>query len=81
MNCLKNVSEIATIETVKLSRCELGVLVLVNEGHSSKAVADHLFVTKSTVNFHLYNIYSKFNVNNRLSACRLAAKMGLVSTL
>jgi DNA-binding NarL/FixJ family response regulator len=41
-------------------------------------VADALFVSKRTVDFHLANIYEKLNVNNRVKAFRRAAQMGLI---
>ena len=42
---------------VRLSPRELEVLSLIAQGHSSKEVADVLFVSKRTVDFHLARIY------------------------
>jgi DNA-binding CsgD family transcriptional regulator len=71
---------IGTDETqpVKLTKREIEVLVLVIEGKSSKEVADQLFVSKRTVDFHLANIYSKLSVTNRLQAFREATRRGLI---
>jgi DNA-binding CsgD family transcriptional regulator len=63
----------------KLTKRELEVLTLVIEGKSSKEVAEILFVSKRTVDFHLANIYEKLEVTNRVQAFRRAARLGLIS--
>ena len=65
--------------TVKLTKREVEVLTLVVEGKSSKEVADMLFVSKRTVDFHLANIYQKLDVTNRVQAFREADRRGLIS--
>jgi DNA-binding CsgD family transcriptional regulator len=65
-------------QTVKLTKREVEVLTLVIEGKSSKEVADQLFVSKRTVDFHLANIYDKLNVTNRVQAFREATRRGLI---
>jgi DNA-binding CsgD family transcriptional regulator len=65
-------------QTVKLTKREVEVLMLVIEGNSSKEVADQLFVSKRTVDFHLANIYDKLNVTNRVQAFREATRRGLL---
>lgn len=64
--------------SVRLTKREVEVLSLISQGHSSKEVAEDLFVSKRTVDFHLANIYDKLNVNNRVQAYREAKRMGLV---
>ena len=64
--------------SVRLTRRELEVLTLVIEGKSSKDVADALFVSKRTVDFHLANIYDKLQVSNRVQAFRRATRLGLI---
>lgn len=66
-------------QSVKLTRREVEVLTLVIEGKSSKEVAEQLFVSKRTVDFHLANIYDKLNVTNRVQAFREATRRGLIS--
>ncbi|GBC91906.1 Transcriptional activator protein AnoR [bacterium HR15] len=63
---------------VRLTKREIEVLSLIAQGRSSQEVADALFVSKRTVDFHLANIYEKLNVNNRVKAFRRAAQMGLI---
>jgi len=65
-------------QTVKLTKREIEVLTLVIEGKSSKEVAEQLFVSKRTVDFHLANIYDKLNVTNRVQAFREATRRGLI---
>ena len=64
---------------VKLTKREVEVLNLVIEGNSSKQVAEQLYVSKRTVDFHLANIYDKLKVKNRVQAFREATKRGLLS--
>jgi len=65
-------------QSVKLTKREVEVLTLVIEGKSSKEVADQLFVSKRTVDFHLANIYTKLSVTNRVQAFREATRRGLI---
>ena len=65
-------------EPIKLTKREIEVLSLVIEGKSSKEVADMLYVSKRTVDFHLANIYDKLQVTNRVQAFRRAARLGLI---
>ena len=67
-----------TDEPIKLTKREVEVLTLVIEGKSSKEVADMLYVSKRTVDFHLANIYDKLQVTNRVQAFRRAARLGLI---
>lgn len=63
---------------VRLTKRETEVLCLVIEGKSSKDVADALYVSKRTIDFHLDNIYDKLQVSSRLQAFRRAIDLGLV---
>ena len=63
-----------------LTRREVEVLTLVVEGKSSKEVAEHIFVSKRTVDFHLANIYGKLGVNNRVQAFREATRRNLLGS-
>lgn len=65
-------------QAVKLTKREVEVLTLVVQGKSSKEVADELFVSKRTVDFHLANIYDKLHVTNRVQAFRRATRLGLI---
>ena len=67
-------------EPIKLTKREIEVLTLVIEGRASKEVADMLYVSKRTVDFHLANIYDKLQVTNRVQAFRRATRLGLLPT-
>lgn len=67
-----------SVRAIKLTKREIEVLSLVIEGNSSKEVADQLYVSKRTVDFHLANIYHKLDVTNRVQAFREATKRGLI---
>jgi len=72
------IPEIQEERAVRLTKRELEVLRLVIEGKSSKDVADALYVSKRTVDFHLANIYDKLQVSNRVQAFRRATRLGLI---
>lgn len=65
-------------EAVSLTRREVEILSLIIEGHSSKMVAEILFISKRTVDFHLDNIYQKLQVSNRMQAIQRARRLGLL---
>ncbi len=74
-----NINDNRQDEPIKLTKREIEVLSLVIEGRSSKEVADLLYVSKRTVDFHLANIYDKLQVTNRVQAFRRAVRLGLIS--
>ncbi len=51
-----------------LTRREQEVLDHLQRGDSYQAIADSLFVSKSTIKFHIKNIYRKLQVANRVEA-------------
>ena len=65
-------------QLVKLTKREIEVLTHVIQGKSSREVAETLFVSKRTVDFHLANVYDKLHVNNRVQAFRRATRLGLI---
>jgi ATP/maltotriose-dependent transcriptional regulator MalT len=75
---MSNQNRYETKEAVRLTRRELEILSLILEGHPSKKVAEMLFVSKRTVDFHLDNIYEKLQVSNRMQAIKRASSLGLL---
>lgn len=61
-----------------LSDREKEVLEALVEGHSTKAIAEKLFVSFHTIRFHLHNIYIKLHVNSRAEAVAKALKNKIV---
>ena len=55
-------------ETSVLSNREIEILGLVAKGEMNTEIAETLFISRHTVKSHLYNIYKKIKVTNRLEA-------------
>lgn len=63
---------------IKLSKREIEILKLVNEGMFSKEISDNLSISVHTVNNHRQNILQKMNTDNAVEAINQARKLGLV---
>ena len=74
---IRNVSEPSQPYLEMTSR-EKEILVLMVEGLSNNEIAERLFVSQSTVKFHVSNILSKLGVTGRTEAVALAVKHHLV---
>lgn len=61
-----------------ITRREAEVLGLIAQGLSSMDVADSLFLSKRTVDFHLANVYEKLGVANRVQAILAAESRGML---
>jgi len=61
-------------ETSVLSGRESEILGLVAKGAINTEIAQTLYISRHTVKSHLYNIYKKINVTNRLEAALWANK-------
>lgn len=71
-------TEQAASRMIHLTKREVEVLTLVIEGKSSKEVAEHIYISKRTVDYHLANIYKKLDVTNRVQAFREATRRNLL---
>ena len=58
---------------------ETEVLRLVADGKGNKEIAAELFITESTVKYHLRNILDKLHIENRSQVIAYAARRGLGS--
>ncbi|MFW2076884.1 LuxR C-terminal-related transcriptional regulator [Acinetobacter sp. ULE_I010] len=70
-------SKITDNESI-LSKRELGILELVAQGLSNKEIADHLTLSRYTVESHIKHIYRKLAVCNRAKAIDTARNLGLL---
>jgi DNA-binding CsgD family transcriptional regulator len=57
-----------------LTRAELDVVRLVNEGLANKDIATRLFVSPRTVQAHLTHVYTKLGLTSRLQLAQEAAR-------
>ncbi len=65
-------------KNIKLTKREEEILTLIVEGLSNKQIAQKLFLSNSTVQFHVSNILEKLGVSKRTEAAYLALKQNLV---
>lgn len=65
-------------QNFKLTERELEILALMVSGQNNIEIADQLFISQSTVKFHLTNILQKLNVETRTEAIVLAVKQQLI---
>ncbi len=65
----------------QISDREREVLQEVAAGASNKEIAARLFISESTVNFHMKSILSKLHVRNRAQAVAYALQTGLVQVV
>ncbi len=61
-------------QAVPLTSREQEILKLIARGVTNDGIADMLFISRHTVKTHLYNIFKKINVPNRVQAALWATK-------
>jgi len=61
-------------KNTNLTQREIEILRLLSIGVTNEEIAEKTFITLNTVKTHLYNIYKKINVKNRLQAIFWADK-------
>ncbi|EHR5763015.1 TPA: LuxR C-terminal-related transcriptional regulator [Vibrio parahaemolyticus] len=68
------VGELETKLEMELTRREMQVLTALCQGGSNLDIADSLFVSEHTVKSHLYSIFRKLEVKNRMQAITWAKR-------
>jgi len=64
----------------QLSNRELEVLKLVAQGKPNQEIATELYISESTVKYHINSVLSKLGVSDRTQAVLIALKRGIVSS-
>jgi two-component system, NarL family, response regulator len=64
----------------QLSNRELDVLKLVAQGKTNQQIATELYISESTVKYHINSVLSKLGVSDRTQATLIAIKRGIVSS-
>jgi NarL family two-component system response regulator LiaR len=64
--------------TVQLSEREVEVLRLMIEGLNNQDIAEKLYLSRSTVKYHIGSIFAKLGVTNRSEAIAIALKNKLI---
>ncbi|MCE6999082.1 response regulator transcription factor [Saccharothrix sp. S26] len=77
-NYLDRVREGDGIPARAITDREEEILKLVAEGHSSKEIADLLFISAKTVERHRANLLQKIGLKDRLELTRYAIRAGLI---
>ncbi len=65
-------------ETDSLTEREYEILSLVASGLSNQEIADHIFLSRHTVETHIRHVYRKLAVTNRTKAINRAREIGLL---
>ncbi|HRZ64882.1 MAG TPA: response regulator transcription factor [Spirochaetia bacterium] len=68
-----NEKQIAIEEKTSLTSREIEILTLVSMGSTNDEISSRMCISTNTVKTHLYNIFKKINVENRLQAALWAA--------
>jgi LuxR family maltose regulon positive regulatory protein len=62
----------------KLSRREFEVIKYVADGFINKEIAQRLFISEVTIKKHLYNVFQKLGVKNRMAMVQKVKDMGMI---
>ncbi len=58
---------------------ELEIILLCAKGLKAREIAQHLFISKRTVEWHRAKIFEKLGINNNIELVPYAIKNGIVS--
>lgn len=69
------------IGTIYFNRKEINILKQVAYGKTNKEIADVVFLTPRTVEYHLTNIFKKLGVDSRTKAVAKASELGFIEVI
>ena len=78
MNHLNKRTAKAELPTVVFSKRERQVLERLAAGDTNRKIGAALFISESTVKFHVHAILSKLDAGNRTEAVSIAAQLGII---
>ena len=78
MNHMNRRSSAEDAQTVHFSKRETQVLGLLSIGKTNRDIGETLFISESTVKFHVHAILNKLDASNRTEAVSIATQLGLV---
>jgi len=79
MNHMNKRSSRSKQPTITFSKRETQVLELLAVGMTNRDIGSTLFISESTVKFHVHAILSKLDASNRTEAVSMAVKQGIIS--
>lgn len=65
-------------DSIRFSKREKQVLQLLAGGKTNRAISKQLFISESTVKFHMHAILDKLDATNRTEAVSIAARHGII---
>lgn len=68
----------AEVNRLGISKREYEVLELIAQGMSNQEIAEHLFVSNSTVKTHTSNLFSKLDARRRTQAVQIAKELRII---
>lgn len=76
VNSFRQTTEKKQVSNVSLTPRENEILDLLAQGYRNKDIAEKLFVSVNTIRTHIYNIYEKLHVQNRIEALNITGRNG-----
>ncbi len=78
MQYMNKRSSTANADNIRFSKREAQVLKLIAVGKTNKDIGETLFISESTVKFHVHAILNKLDASNRTEAVSVATQLGLI---
>ena len=78
MHHMNKRSSRSKLPTITFSKRETQVLELLAGGKTNRDIGSTLFISESTVKFHVHAILSKLDAGNRTEAVSIAAQLGII---
>jgi len=64
----------AWLDSQNISPREREIFYLILQGKNNRLIEKELFISRRTVESHIYNIYKKLGIKNRIQLVRLAVE-------